>query len=280
MTPQEEMQKIVAAAGECWHEWIIESSTLDSKDILGGHCYGGHGYECACGFRRVNRVNWAIGDEANLGGMCRNPSPTDLNELFRLAEKLEFDEVRSDILNGITEIIEWGGKDRRFLGMADDPADALRNALSKAIEGREYMDFVKYENFADNGEFSHHTYIDKKTGDIVLSADLVDRLTKEKSDNHDRAEEIITARENEIKLLQKENAGLVERFNDLRDKAFFTNSEYKKCMAERARLRAALERLASPEAFVLAKMASPEETARMKFAAETLLYPQVSKAGL
>ena len=43
--------------------------------------------------------------------------------------------------------------------------------------------------------------------------------------------------------LIKENAELVERFNDLRDKAFFTNSEYKKCMAERDRLRGTVDRL-------------------------------------
>ena len=59
MTPQEKMQKIVEAAGECWHR-----ATHNSL-----------GSDCRCG---------------NIFSRCpKNPSPTDLNELFRLAEKLK-----------------------------------------------------------------------------------------------------------------------------------------------------------------------------------------------
>lgn len=59
MTPQEKMQKIIEAAGECWHE--------------------------------VERLDFSTGKTVLRCRHCKtqdnNPSPTDLNELFQLAEK-------------------------------------------------------------------------------------------------------------------------------------------------------------------------------------------------
>ncbi len=135
MNPEQEMQLIVEAAGECYHEWIIKDSTLESKDILGGHYYGGHGYECACGFRRVNRVNWAIGDKANLSGKCTNPSPTDLNELFRLAEKLDINLTINVTKMGSCIAKIHGRRSPVSSEWCKSAHEAILKALVQAIQG-------------------------------------------------------------------------------------------------------------------------------------------------
>jgi predicted RNase H-like nuclease (RuvC/YqgF family) len=95
----------------------------------------------------------------------------------------------------------------------------------------------------------------------VMAADVeklqgeIDRLTKENKDNHDRAEEIIEAREKEIKRLHIES-GVISRENEqLKAELVLVNTRcsdavkvcegyttaFKKVKAERGRLREALE---------------------------------------
>jgi hypothetical protein len=102
MTPQEEMQKIVESADECWHE----SSVFGDLAIC-TKCKGNFGI---------------------------NPSPTDLNELFRLAGKLGFDEIRID-LGGACDVIRWRLPEKRFAYSENytSESDALRKALVEAI---------------------------------------------------------------------------------------------------------------------------------------------------
>lgn len=118
MTPQEEMQKIVEAAGECWH--VVEESVGETM----GHYY----HQCIkCGIhdRRGNIYP-------------NNPSPTDLNELFRLAEEIfgEECEVSFYISEG-KQIAQLDKIECLGQGFANNKADALRKALVKAIEGKE-----------------------------------------------------------------------------------------------------------------------------------------------
>jgi hypothetical protein len=136
MTPEQKMQKVVEAAGECWHEWVKRETTLETRSVIGAIEYGGFGWECVCGFRRVNRVNWHIGDEAILP--CKNPSPTDLNELFRLAEKLGYVDIDFYGYSMTCTLYPSGtGKPYLLIGsiraIGSTPAEALLNAIFQAV---------------------------------------------------------------------------------------------------------------------------------------------------
>ena len=97
MTPELEMKAIVEAAGECWHE-------------LKDHLFQYTAFCHKCGLIMSYKPG-------------RNPSPTDLNELFRLAEKLHigatlhFDKVvnriEADVFDGTAN----------HYAKADTPAD-------------------------------------------------------------------------------------------------------------------------------------------------------------
>ena len=115
MDTQQEMQKIVEAAGECWHDVSYNPTETIGRCI-----------QC--------KMMWP--DTFN-----PNPSPTDLNELFRLAKKLNYHcEIDVDKNGGSQVSIHANGK------LSDKPdgqsieglqlVDALRKALFHAIEGR------------------------------------------------------------------------------------------------------------------------------------------------
>ena len=109
MTNEEKMQKVVEAAGERWHEKLGERYHCFSCKVK---CHTYHPSELSA-FDRDHT----------------NPSPTDLNELFRLAEKL-----------GAGVVVSTIGKPRAMAlnpdWIEDDtPAEALLNALFSSIGG-------------------------------------------------------------------------------------------------------------------------------------------------
>jgi hypothetical protein len=112
MNAQEEMQKIVEAADECWH----------TVEEFAGETMGHYYFECTtCG------VNDRGGDN-----FPSNPSPTDLNELYWLVGKLGFDSF----LWRNNQITLRGPNKPIVKATAIDFDDALRKALVKAVEGK------------------------------------------------------------------------------------------------------------------------------------------------
>lgn len=107
--PTEKMQAIVKAAGGCWHNW--QPPKMYSWQV-----------ECSvCGKTQAATVP------------TDNPSPTDLNTLFELAEKLD---ERVGIQNdGRTSYIcsVWRESGWTFTCGADNPAETLLNALYEAV---------------------------------------------------------------------------------------------------------------------------------------------------
>ena len=63
---------LTEAMGECWHEWFIKNNQLYRANQIGINEYHGYGYQCTCGFQRVNRVNWFIGDVPLFNYRCIN----------------------------------------------------------------------------------------------------------------------------------------------------------------------------------------------------------------
>jgi len=112
MTPEQKMRKVVEAAGECWHD--------------------------TGGYINPEKGNWACCKCEVTGFLSDNSSPTDLNELFRLARKavdlgcitFTFEGDISD-----TAVICWlgcNGKD--YENLANTPAEALLNALYESVK--------------------------------------------------------------------------------------------------------------------------------------------------
>lgn len=126
------------------------------------------------------------------------------------------------------------------------------------------------------------------------SYDEIERLTKENKEAVDQLRIMMNDERSAVKLVEQLKAErnlMIEdahesfiRVEAERDEAVnqlkIMMGDERSAVKERDRLRGALERLASPEAFLLAKVATEEETARMKFAATSLLYPEGSKKGL
>ena len=119
MTPEEQMRAIQEDAGECRHEWA---------NGVTGHNTANH--------RKVHKckICGKSGDgHVHLGWL--NPSPADLNELFRLAEKLGCKEYGTAKFGGKfcagVELCEASIATEE----ADTPADALREALYLAVKG-------------------------------------------------------------------------------------------------------------------------------------------------
>ena len=120
MTLKEKMQKIVEAAGECWHTWrqcgyLPQAATT--------------GYQCIkCKEEVVVIHSWESAPEY--------VSPTDLNELFRLAEKLDARFVVRRLSNGVyVAILRYHNQDGFGTWAADTPAEALLDALYQSVEG-------------------------------------------------------------------------------------------------------------------------------------------------
>ena len=117
MDAEEQMQAIVEAAGECWHKRVVDKVPSPVEG-------------CFDYFPRCDKC------EIGLPHHSKHPSPHDLNELVRLADKLGFDEVRID-LHGMADIIQWNldFPDLRYEGRGETPVDALRNALYQSVTG-------------------------------------------------------------------------------------------------------------------------------------------------
>ena len=120
MTPEQKLQAVVEKAGECWHTKFQHSD--------GGHKCG----DCQKWLGHIeidNDVPYA---------KHFNPSPTDLNELFRLAEKLKL-HVEADVDTiGCSQV----SIHRKRLGRSPcgqslsgrSVAEALLNALYESIK--------------------------------------------------------------------------------------------------------------------------------------------------
>jgi hypothetical protein len=125
MTPEQEMKVIVWAAGECWHQVSDDKRVFD--DGFGAYQIR---YCAFCG------LPW----NACLTGFdIDNPLPTDLNELFRLAEKLDDEYGLSLRKRNTTDGWKWmtwfQGTNKQSQAMyARSPADALRKALYAVAE--------------------------------------------------------------------------------------------------------------------------------------------------
>lgn len=121
MTPEQKTKAIVEEAGECWHEWERKYLLQDYVTWM-FKCS-----KCDCSSEWVK-------------GSPPNPSPTDLNELFRLAEKLGLRvhlKYRGDDYHAkVWFKPEEEDTDRVFFwSVAATPADALRTALYQAMKG-------------------------------------------------------------------------------------------------------------------------------------------------
>lgn len=122
MTPEQEMKASVIAAGECWHEW-------ERKYLL---------QDYATGMFKCSKCDYS---SEWVKGSPHNPSPTDLNELFRLAEKLGFTKIETD-KDAKNKTFQCNiSKDdyvctyHFLIGIGNTPADALRTALYQAVKG-------------------------------------------------------------------------------------------------------------------------------------------------
>lgn len=116
MTPEQKMQKVIEASGECWHE--SQSGINWDKCRL-------------CGF-------WdsSLGSSDEIG--IHNPSPTDLNELFQVAKKLELRCKLIEYTDGFyATVVNKEVKIDGAIWTATQqltPAEALLNALYESIK--------------------------------------------------------------------------------------------------------------------------------------------------
>ena len=114
-TPEQKLKFIVEKAGECWHE--VKAGRFDCI-----HC------DAFLGFKY---------------DLITNPSPTDLNELMRLAEKIGYGvKLYTDVRHHV------GSREHECKVMhvrtgtsgwtlGKTPAEALLNALFSACGGKE-----------------------------------------------------------------------------------------------------------------------------------------------
>jgi hypothetical protein len=115
MTPEQKMQKVVETAGGCWHDVTEKDGVVIVLNQPGSALSICH--KCK------DKVNV---DRKPYG----NPSPTDLNELFRLADKLGAGDIISSSEGGCTIV----GINGIISGTGDNRAEALLNALYEAID--------------------------------------------------------------------------------------------------------------------------------------------------
>jgi hypothetical protein len=115
MTPEQKMLKVVEAARECWHEFVAKSvhqKENDPKIYL--KCP-----KCKASVTMDQVVN---------------PSPTDLNELFRLADKLGNRFIYFNTGLAGQRNVEIPGKTIGVIQACESsPAEALLNALYEAV---------------------------------------------------------------------------------------------------------------------------------------------------
>jgi len=135
-TPELEMQAIVEAAGECWHKYVTVDY-FNMFDCLGETIMTVH-HKCSCGEITSDCEYLNLEGENRTGCVpeFRQSDHKDLNELFRLADKLGFANIdyygrSKSIMINKGEIME------SFTGVGDTPADALRKALYEYLKERE-----------------------------------------------------------------------------------------------------------------------------------------------
>jgi hypothetical protein len=110
MTPEQKMKAVVEAAGEKTADWFADNGEWSHFTIVGDN------------------------------GVIIQSSPTDLNELFRLAEKLQFPSVLLDsgMIGGKTlcQLVRFGDctVKQQIELYADTSAEALLNALYEATK--------------------------------------------------------------------------------------------------------------------------------------------------
>jgi hypothetical protein len=119
----DKMKAVVEAAGKCWHE--VSKYQRMFEDDTGKF-----------------RIRYCINCEQSWD-LCvdKNPSPTDLNELFRLAEKLGLiaQKFEYKLPAGVRCFLLMKTQDEfpeSFTGKGNTSAEALLNALFAAIKGR------------------------------------------------------------------------------------------------------------------------------------------------
>jgi len=126
MTSEQKIKVIVEAAGECWHEWEQRA-------------YAVNRFMCnKCGKHSMNTER-TLGHGGGAFVAPKNPSPTDLNGLFRLAEKAGIGcgvRRKRDYPDGYIAY-HWPITDtmcNTIIVVGDTPAEALLNALYEAVK--------------------------------------------------------------------------------------------------------------------------------------------------
>ena len=133
MTSEQKMQAIVEAAGECWHKYDT-IAYFDMFNCIGETLMTIH-HKCNCGEVTSDHEYLNLEGENRTGVIPQftHPSPTDLNELFRLADKLGFTHIYHYIKSNAC-MINKGDVLGTFTGYSNIPAEALLNALYGAIK--------------------------------------------------------------------------------------------------------------------------------------------------
>jgi hypothetical protein len=114
----DKLKAVVEAVGECWHEFNNAYNVNKDEHFICPEC------------------------EAILELSGNNPSPTDLNELFRLAEKLGYKNVDFFFHQNYRCCIYPQGTAAGYSlisthsAYGDTSAEALLNALYESIKGR------------------------------------------------------------------------------------------------------------------------------------------------
>ena len=133
-TQEQKMQFIVEKAGECWHELLELPHTRRWNEFV---CD-----DVAEFFCKHCSAEWEETPLSHINNNYSNPSPTDLNELMRLAGKLNFHcEIDVDG-NGQSQVSLHGDNllSIRPSGQSIEGlpfAEALLNALYKACGGKD-----------------------------------------------------------------------------------------------------------------------------------------------
>lgn len=124
VTPEQKMQKIVEAAGECWHEWIELPHTRSWDEFVAGEKAQFFCRHCSDELEETP-ISY------DLTRYCQS-SPTDLNELFRLAEK-RGPNVTVSLKKGCMFLVRIQGLKQPIKAEEVTLAEALLNALYESL---------------------------------------------------------------------------------------------------------------------------------------------------
>lgn len=109
------MRALVEASGGCWHDPAQSDNWAETISCKKCHVAMGNKH---CG----------------IGAKYSEPSPTDLNALFKIAEKLECHELEFWFFSDSVSCKFKPLNAADIYGNGKTPADALRKALYKTIE--------------------------------------------------------------------------------------------------------------------------------------------------